>query len=284
MKLNIEPIRNWFGFTRRERRSSFILLVIIMGILIVRSAVPEKNIMLEDVTGSISQIAKSSLIAADEAQTARKVFSFDPNTASYDTLIMLGLASGEANTLIKYRSKGGRFRNPSDIKKIYGIDSAKAEKLVHLVAVHRDTTPKVKTVTYRQKRPLLDLNNCDSASLVKLPGIGPVLSRRIIKYRSLLGGFSSVNQLTEVYGLPPETFEIIKGRVYADSSAVLRININSADYKEISRLPYFEKYEVTAILKYRELNGRISGMSDLTENKLITVEMAEKVRPYLKFE
>ena len=84
--------------------------------------------------------------------------------------------------------------------------------------------------------------------------------------------------------MPAETYDLIKGRVYVDSLAVIRININTAGYKEISHIPYFEKYEVTAILKYRELKGPISGMSDLIENKLITIDKADKVRPYLKFE
>jgi hypothetical protein len=48
-------------------------------------------------------------------------------------------------------------------------------------------------------------------------------------------------------------------------------------------IPYFEKYEVSAILKYRELKGRIPGINDLTENKLITTEKAYKVGPYLKY-
>jgi DNA uptake protein ComE-like DNA-binding protein len=135
-----------------------------------------------------------------------------------------------------------------------------------------------------QKIIRIDINTADSMTIVKLPGIGPVLSVRIIKYRRLLGGFARVEQLKEVYGLPAETYEIIKGRVYADSVQISRININSATYKEILRLPYFEKYEVTAILKYRELKGRITGINDLTDNNLITIEKAIKVRPYLKFE
>ncbi len=53
-----------------------------------------------------------------------------------------------------------------------------------------------------RKRPILNLNICDSASLEALPGIGPVLSSRIIKYRNLIGGYVSVDQLKEVYGLP----------------------------------------------------------------------------------
>ena len=72
--------------------------------------------------------------------------------------------------------------------------------------------------------------------------------------------------------MPEETFELIKGRVYTDSLSVTQININSAGYKELSHMPYFDKYEVTSILKYWELKGRIYGINDLTANKLITPE------------
>jgi DNA uptake protein ComE-like DNA-binding protein len=284
MNLNKEPIKNWFGFTRRERRSTFILLLIIVMIIGLRYIVPERNMAIEDITTSIQGIGNPARFFSGDNTTTAQPFSFDPNTASYDTLIKLGLASKEANTLINFRNKGGKFRDPSDIRKIYGINKEKADKLIPFVEVGTGTSLKGRMKSYQRQKPLLDINSCDSASLVRLPGIGPVLSARIIKYRHLLGGFASVNQLTEVYGLTAETFNLIKGRVYADSSAVLRININSADYKGLSHLPYFDKYEVTAILKYRELKGRIKEISDLVENKLITIEKAAKVGPYLKFE
>jgi DNA uptake protein ComE-like DNA-binding protein len=283
MNLNREPIKNWFGFTRRERRSTFILLLMIVMIIVLRYFVPEKNMAIKDITTSIPGFGNPARFFSRENSYTAQPFSFDPNTASYDTLIKLGLTSKEVNTLINYRNKGGKFRDPSDIRKIYGIDEEKADELIPFVEVATDTSVKVRMKSYQKQKPLLDINSCDSASLVRLPGIGPVLSARIIKYRRLLGGFASVNQLTEVYGLPVETFNLIKGRVYADSSAVFKININSVDYKGLSRLPYFEKYEVTAILKYRELKGKIKGLSDLIENKLITIEKASKVRPYLNF-
>ena len=135
-----------------------------------------------------------------------------------------------------------------------------------------------------QQKTKIDINTSDSATIVRLPGIGPVLSARIIKYRHLLGGFATIEQLKEVYGLSEETFEKIKGRVVADSTQITRININSATYKELLRFPYLEKYEVSAILKYRELKGRITEIEDLAENKLITREKVYKVRPYLKYD
>jgi competence protein ComEA len=225
MKLNIEPFRNWFGFTRRERRSSIILLVIAFLILGLRYTVPEKNIQIQDITDSLPHFEDSQPLSS----------VLQENQKSSDKL---RYSSSESNR----------------VRPAY------------------------------QKKPLISLNSCDTSQLIALPGIGPVLSVRIIKYRNLLGGFASINQLKEVYGLSAETFDLIKGRIYADSSEIIRIDINEAAYKDLSRLPYFEKYEITAILKYRELKGRLKGMNDLTDNKLIPVEKVPKVRPYLNFE
>jgi DNA uptake protein ComE-like DNA-binding protein len=228
MKINLEPLRSWFGYTRRERRSSFILLILIIVILGSRVAVPEKNITIEDYSDSISYTSDINASEPNVPIPAVKSKSFN-----------------------------------------------KAEP---------DTVVKKKNVHVYTKKALVNLNSCDTAELISLPGIGPVLSLRIIKYRNLLGGYAAVSQLIEVYGLPPETFDLIKELVYADTTMITRISINSAGYKEISKLPYFEKYEVQAILKYRELKGRIGGITELVDNKLIPSDKGPKIKPYLKFE
>ena len=283
MKLNTEPIKNWFGFSRRERRSSVILFALISVVLIVRIAVPENNIIAEDVTASLSGIGVPSGSDSGEELSSAELFSFDPNRVPNDTLIALGFTEREVKTLIAYRNSGGKFRQPSDLNKVYGIEEGKAKMLIPFVEINVGTSKESQSDLKDPQKTPINLNSCDSAVLVTLPGIGPVLSVRIVKYRNLLGGFVSVNQLKEVYGLPPETFENIKGRLYVDSSAVIGIKINTAGYKELSRLPYFENYEITSILKYRELKGRIEKMNDLTDNKLITIEKADKVRPYIDF-
>lgn len=130
---------------------------------------------------------------------------------------------------------------------------------------------------------VIELNSCDSSLLKTLPGIGPVLSARIIKYRNLLGGFADKDQLKEVYGLSAETFSLISNRVKADPSMIRKININTADYRQIIRLPYFEKEEVSAILKYRERRGRIGGLDELVGNSILSKEKGENVRLYLEF-
>jgi DNA uptake protein ComE-like DNA-binding protein len=230
MYLNKEPIKNWFGFNRRERRATFVLLFIIVVILAVRYLFPFSLISIEDISGSIPPEERSAVFSVKDSSDKVKAVPY-------------------------VLSKGTKFKKP------YNTSKPVPQKILNL-----------------------DLNTADSMTFVRLPGIGPVLSARIIKYRRLLGGFARVEQLKEVYGLPAETYEMIKGRVYADSLQISRININSAAYKEIIRLPYLEKYEVTAILKYRELKDRINNIGDLIDNKLLTIEKARKVNPYLKYD
>jgi DNA uptake protein ComE-like DNA-binding protein len=210
-----DPFKEWFGYTRRERRSSFILLLLVIVIAGARFVIPGSNAAVE--------------------------------------MIPLAKEESMSDTLIRKRSDPGMKKHE--------------EKRIN-----------------RQQNRLIELNACDSASLEALPGIGPVLGARIVKYRNLLGGYFSVAQLREVYGLSEETYNLVSGRLTADSSAIRKIKINSADYKQIIRLPYFEKQEVSEILKYRELKGMIHNMDDLVDNKLIAKEKVRKIGAYLEFD
>jgi len=61
----------------------------------------------------------------------------------------------------------------------------------------------------------LDLNTATARDLEALPGIGPVLARRVIDYRQRAGGFRSIAQLLEVSGIGPKRFAALKGLVCA---------------------------------------------------------------------
>jgi len=141
-----------------------------------------------------------------------------------------------------------------------------------------------RSVQFPPQREKMELNTCDSADLERLPGIGPVLSARIIKYRNLLGGYASVSQLREVYGLRDSTYNLIYKRVSADSALVRKIRINSASYNELNRHPYLERYDVQAVIRYRQLNVRISSITELIKNDILTEDKAMKILPYLKFD
>jgi competence protein ComEA len=287
MNPNNKPFLNWFGYSRRERRSTFILIFILLVVVAVRYVLPSKDVDFKDISGLLASTDSLYIDSLRVKPDNPKLFGFDPNTASFDTLTILGLSEKQARTLISYRNKGGRFRKKTDIKKIYGIEEETAAILIPYIIIQTDmemvSNFKKDVIPDQQKTERIDINISDSAAFDKLPGIGPVLSSRIIKYRKLLGGFISAAQLKEVYGLSETTYNLVVERVIADTSFIIGININNAGYKELSSHPYLERYDIQAILKYKELKGKILSISELIENKILSEVKAKKIAPYLKF-
>ena len=130
----------------------------------------------------------------------------------------------------------------------------------------------------------VDINRADSAGLEALPGIGPVLSARIVKYRYLIGYFYRIDQLNEVYGLDMEVIEMNRDRLKCDSSMVRKININTAAYSDLLRHPYINQVQVEAIINFRRLSGSFTDMSELIYNRIFSNDELVRIRPYLELE
>lgn len=69
-------------------------------------------------------------------------------------------------------------------------------------------------VSYNYDTVRVELNSADTTELKRLKGIGSVLSARIVKYRKKLGGFTSVEQIRNVYGLSDETYHEILPHIW----------------------------------------------------------------------
>ena len=130
---------------------------------------------------------------------------------------------------------------------------------------------------------LLHLNKADSLSLLALPGIGPVFAGRIVRYRALLGGYYSVEQLAEVYGMKQETIERIRPLLIIDSASWNRISLNRCEFRELLRHPYLEYADVLSLVRYMDREGAIDSMEEVRSNVLLADSVAERIEPYLDF-
>ena len=75
----------------------------------------------------------------------------------------------------------------------------------------------------RQPAPAaLDVNLATEQDLERLPGIGPVLARRIVQYREAQGTFQDIEQLRRVKGIGKKTFERIRAFVVVGPPVVTR--------------------------------------------------------------
>lgn len=87
----------------------------------------------QEATAFLSSIQRSPAVrrsrpaatghAADTtaSREAGTLFPFDPNRADSLTFRRLGLPGWMAHNILKYREKGGRFRQKEEFRKIYGL-------------------------------------------------------------------------------------------------------------------------------------------------------------------
>lgn len=209
---------------------------------------------------------------------------FDPNTATRRELLSLGIPDKVVRTLLNYRSKGGQFRRPEDLQRIYGLTDELYEELAPYIRLETDAEGELPGLFQRAETLLpLDINLATAEELRQLPGIGPVLSARIVNFRDKLGGFASVVQVAETYGLPDSTFQQIKNQLTASPLAP-SLKINQVSIEELQSHPYLNWRQARAIINYRIQNGPFANPADFSNVKALTEEQRIKLLPYLSFE
>ncbi|MCA1918057.1 MAG: helix-hairpin-helix domain-containing protein [Flavobacterium piscis] len=210
-------------------------------------------------------------------------FDFDPNIADKETLLKLGFKYWQADNIIKYRNKGGKFSIPEDLYKIYGIDSVFVSEIIDYVKIENIALNEI-TNNDQPQTFMIEINSANAEMLQRIKGIGPVYANRIIKYRDRLGGFINIEQLKEIYGINDELFKQLKIHTSINPDLIHKININTADYKTLISHPYIDEKHTKIILNFREFAGKIKSFDELLKQKAIEKEFYEKISPYISVE
>ena len=141
--------------------------------------------------------------------------------------------------------------------------------------------------TFTQKYPkgtIVELNSADTISLKKVPGIGSAFSNRIIKYRELLGGYSSVSQLQEVYGIDEEKYTALVVWFEADTAGIRKLAINQLPIQSLVRHPYLNYKQAQVIVNLRERKGPLSNWHILELLDEFTESDKIRLHPYISFD
>jgi competence ComEA-like helix-hairpin-helix protein len=216
------------------------------------------------------------------------LFQFDPNSISLDGWQRLGLNEKTSKTILKYVSKGGKFYKPEDLLKIWGMPEGFYERVKDYVVItsvarsYPANNYENKTfVREERKIPVVNINDADTSSFIALPGIGSKLSARIVGFREKLGGFYSIEQIGETYGLADSTFQEIKGRLQVDADKVKKININTATKDELKVHPYIKWNLANAIVEYRAQHGAYKNLEELKNIAVVDEATFGKIVHYL---
>jgi DNA uptake protein ComE-like DNA-binding protein len=293
-------------FTKKEKRGIF--LIIIINILLYsfpfayqkiyknnlnKEVIKYSYLGLEKLEKDSSSHSSKGYFSYNEngkATNAKrlKMFEFDPNTISKETWMGMGVSEKTATTIEKYISKGGRFREAEDLKKIWGLKADLLNTLMPYVRIlpkNETHETSVHSVSFSKNIPkLIDINNADSVAYESLRGIGPTLAKRIVTYRNKLRGFYSVDQVAEVWGLHDSIFQSIRPKLKIDKNNISPFRLNDAPLDSLKSHPYFGFKIASLIVNYRKQHGTFKSLEEIQKIDAIDIETYRKIIHYLVLE
>lgn len=299
-------MRTWlnkhFGFSKGEFNGLILLIAIIITLKFIPYIYDHLKPIETDNPNLLAEIQKIETTNEERFhytknniedagdKKAGKLFNFDPNQIDVSGWQELGLSLKQAQSIVNYRNKGGKFYKVEDLKKMYTISPQMYERLLPYVQLEKQTEAYPKNNFQFEKKEyikkaliIVDINSADSAQLDQIKGVGPAFALRILKYRNRLGGFYKKEQLMEVYGVDSVKYTEIKNQVSIGDANLKTININTAVFNDLKDNPYLSYKQINAIIQYRKQHGKYLGLADLNKVGILTPLIIEKISRYITF-
>lgn len=286
--------QSYLLFSKNERIALAIFMVL-MGVFITapywyQSMIPTSNEE-KRIQYQLTQYASDTLLN-DFSVTAMAVpdiernpitplHPFNPNTSKEEDWIAMGVSAKTARTILRYINKGGRFTDPNDLKKIWGIRASDVDRLLPYIRLEKTATPHPMVHTFTPagfRYSPIEINTADSAAWASLPGIGKVLSKRIVHYRQRLGGFRSVEDLRKVYGLADSVYTKLLPYLRIMESEKGKPNLNTVTSLRLAQIGGIEQEIAEAIVVYRQQNGPFENFNGLRQLVFINDSLLAKLR------
>lgn len=289
-------MKNWrvlFSYNRQERSGIFYLclcILIFQCIYFLTTLWLDEEVSSEFRVDPDWELQLKSLAVQRDSLT---IYPFNPNYLTDFKGYLLGLTPSELDRLYAFRAKGGSMHSVEDFKKVSGVSDSLLAILEPYLQFRAAREKNEKDINRYQ--PTVppgaeggsaiepgDLNTVSASELQSIRGIGPVLSRRIIRFRNALGGFLVNEQLSDVYGLDAEVAArtLRRFRVLTKPEIKL-VNVNEASVEELAELVYIPFPLAEAIIRRREELGAIRSFDEITHLEGFPSEKIDRIRLYL---
>ncbi len=295
-KMNFETIKSYFIFTRNQRTGVFCLLVSIVifqavyyftdfNSIFPTSPEKEKWLSLQHQIDSLKQ---------ERLEYVPKIYPFNPNFITDFKGYKLGMSVAEIDRLLTFRKENKYVNSPQEFQAVTKV----SDSLLHTISPYFKFPdwvnnkkqsknfkeyPKL-AFAKKEKTVVMDINQATKEDLIKIYGIGEAISVRILKFKESLGGFVSMEQMKDVWGLSPEVIENLNSSFKVSGHPVVKkIDVNNASIKELAQFPYFNYQVAKQIVTFRSMNGDFKNSEDLTKIKGLSIDKANIIALYLVF-
>lgn len=300
----IRNLKEYFSFTRRETRALLFVIIILFLSIIYRIwvgiRVPEVLILSDEekaeIVNFITSFEKNDQI--DQGNPAKVIKTeaselrpFNPQTVKINDLKQMGVNDFIAGNIVKYREAGGKFVEAEDLRKIYGVDETLFKRLKPYIVIPvepkdliSETTDSISSEKTLAKKAtiIIEINSAKFRDFMLLEGMDARLAGRIIKYRELTGGFYSLDQLKEVYGMRDSVVNMLAQHIVIDQSQIRKYHLNSVTFKELLQHPYLSKPQVQNIFSLKNYYGDSLSFVHIEKNRILDDSTMARIRPYFE--
>ena len=291
--MKLSSLSPYFKFTKSQRSGIFALFAVIVVFQFLYFFVdlnPKPNDANAKQQWVALPVVKDTTVIYKK-KDAYVMRPFNPNFITDFKGYKLGMTVEEIDRLLAYR-KTNRFVNSAEEFQAVTHVSDSLLRVISPYFKFPDWVTKRKTSTLFEKetfakkksKPLLDINTATAEDLKKVYGIGDGLSDRILKEKEKFGGFVSMEQMQDVWGLSPEVIQNLNQDFKVVTlTSVKKFNVNTMSVKELMQFPYFKFPIAKAIVTFRSMNNGITGIEDLSKISNFPVDKIKIIALYLEF-
>ena len=258
---------DFFYFSKGERSG----LIILLSIIVIAGTI----LFLNKTSGPASQDTETQTSTGQNSSD--NVAFRDSSSLSVDPAPTSANARSSSTSRAPSTSGSVSRESPSAGKSRESV----SERVNRLTSYSQPTYVRVEKFT---EGTVVELNTADTATLKKVPGIGSAFANRIVNYRTILRGYYSVTQLSEVYGIDEERYMSLQTWFTADPSFINKIDINKIPQDSLQRHPYISYAQARVIIQLRRQKGKLTGWENLQLLNEFTENDRIKLQPYLSFE
>ncbi len=251
----------------------YVMVIIVIIALIAYFAQPRRGLTLRETTTTKTAAKRDTL------------FLFDPNTVTYDELLLLGFDKRTAVGIVKYRTAGKVFGIAEEFALCYGVTDSMFARVRPYIKIGSKFATKPKqhlADTLRSERKSrfsprpFERFGIDTVGVeyLRLIGFSTRQAEALIEYRKRGGGIFSMNELRDCYAVSEEMADSLAHFVVLSVRDPHKglIEINSADSATLRKVRGIGAKTVVAVMQYRELLGGFVRKEQIAELKCVTEE------------
>ena len=214
------------------------------------------------------------------------IYPFNPNFITDFKGYKLGMKVEEIDRLLAYRKQNKFVNSAEEFQAITKVSDSLLKAISPYFKFPDWINNKKQfqtTFVKEDKIAVLDINQATKEDLMKIKGIGAGYSERILKEKETLGGFVSMEQMQDIWGLPEDVVASLNKYFKVGlNPPIKKIDINNATLKELAQFHNFRSALAKEIVTYRSMNGDIK-IEDLSKIKGFPVEKIKIIALYLEF-